>query len=173
MKTFFHTLILTIVLSTLSQNAFAQQPDNDPPSRGKRGDKVEALRIAFITEKLNLTPAEAQQFWPVFNEHHAKMREIRAPLKDAKNVDSMTDAEVEKMIANYFDIEQRTLNIQKEYYIQLKKVLSVRKVAKLHKAERDFKNRLIEHIGGNSDAAPPPPSGGRPQLRPHGRRGRF
>jgi Spy/CpxP family protein refolding chaperone len=178
MKKSLHTLFLVFSLCISSLTAFAQQqapPPEEGGRQGKRGEKVEALKIAFITEKLNLTTAEAQQFWPIYNEHHAKMREIRAPLKDAKNLDTMTDAEAEKMMATYFDVEQRALNLQKEYFGQLKKVLSVRKIAKLHRAEREFKNRLIDHIGGgNGDAAPPqqrrnPP----PPARPRGRFGRF
>jgi hypothetical protein len=141
---FFIFFVLTSVL------AFAQ-PD------GKRGEKLEALRIAFITEKLSLTPQEAQVFWPVYNEHHAKMKEIRSQNKDAaKNADAATDAEIEKIILTHFDAEQRALTLQKEYYVQLKKVLPMRKILKLHHAERDFKNRLIEQISERRDEGAPP-----------------
>jgi hypothetical protein len=140
-----------ITIFTLSTFAFAQ------PEGGKRGEKLEALRIAFITERLNLTAAEAQVFWPVYNEHHNKQKEIRGQAKDAaKNADAATDAEIEKIIAAHFDTEQRLLNLQKEYYTQLKKVLPLRKIMKLHRAEREFKNRILEQIGDRRDDAPAP-----------------
>lgn len=129
------------------------------PDGGKRSDKLEALRIAFITEKLSLTPQEAQVFWPIYNEHHTKMREIRNQNKGAtKNADVATDAEIEKIILAHFDSEQRVLTLQKEYYVQLKKVLPMRKILKLHQAERDFRNRLIEQIGERRDDGVPPPA---------------
>jgi Spy/CpxP family protein refolding chaperone len=42
---------------------FAQGP---PADGGDKGEKIEALRIAFITQELQLTPQEAQKFWPVY-----------------------------------------------------------------------------------------------------------
>ena len=142
-----------IILLSFSSLALAQ------PEGGKRGEKLEALRIAFITERLSLTAAEAQVFWPVYNEQHTKQKEIRNQAKDlTKTSDTATDAEMEKAIAAHFDTEQRILNLQKEYYAQLKKVLPVRKIMKLHHAEREFKNRILEQIGDRRDnplAAPP------------------
>ena len=144
-----YKILFFITLLSISTLAFAQ------PEGGKRGEKLEALRIAFITERLSLTAAEAQVFWPVYNEHHTKQKEIRSLMKEAgKAADATTDAEIEKVIAAHFDSEQRLLNLQKEYYAQLKKVLPLRKIMKLHRAEREFKNRILEQIGDRRDDAP-------------------
>jgi hypothetical protein len=154
MQTIIPKFLCLIVFAISSSLAFAQPGEGG----GKRGEKLEALRIAFITEKLSLTPQEAQVFWPVYNEYQTKLKEIRAQGKmEMKNFDTATDAEMEKVVTAHFDAEQRTLNLQKEYYLQLKKVLPVRKIMKLFRAERDFKNRLLEQIGDRRDDAPPPP----------------
>ena len=73
----------------LSANA---QPPN---GRGKPdGKKVDALRIAFITEKLQLTTQEAQVFWPVYNEYQGKLKEIRQQGKFEDLTDASTDADI-------------------------------------------------------------------------------
>ena len=61
MKKLFFTIALLI--ATLS---FAQH-----------GDKIKAYKAAFITEALDLTAAEAQQFWPIYNEHEDKLMDLR------------------------------------------------------------------------------------------------
>lgn len=38
---------------------------------------LEAVRVAFITKELNLTPSEAQQFWPVYNNYTAEIKSAR------------------------------------------------------------------------------------------------
>jgi hypothetical protein len=127
--------IIIICLSlVLTVSAFAQQ-----------GKRVEAMRIAFITQRLNLTSEEAQQFWPVFNQFSEKMQQIRGPKMDAP-LDEMNDTDAEKMILSEFDKEAKELELKKEYYQKLKKVLPVRKVAKLYRAERDFKAELVKYL---------------------------
>jgi hypothetical protein len=127
-------IIIVCLSIVLSVSAFAQQ-----------GKRIEAMRIAFITQRLNLTSEEAQQFWPVFNQFSEKMQQIKGTKMDAP-LDEMSDADAEKMILTEFDKESRELELKKEYYQKLKKVLSVRKIAKLYRAERDFKNELVKYL---------------------------
>jgi hypothetical protein len=127
-------IIIVCLSIVLSVGAFAQQ-----------GKRIEAMRIAFITQRLNLTSEEAQQFWPVFNQFSEKMQQIKGPKSDTA-LEDMSDADAEKMILSEFDKEAKELDLKKEYYQKLKKVLPVRKVAKLYRAERDFKNELVKYL---------------------------
>jgi hypothetical protein len=127
-------IIIVCLSLILSVSAFAQQ-----------GKRIESMRIAFITQRLNLTPEESQQFWPIFNQFSEKMQQIKGTKMDAP-LDEMSDADAEKMILNEFDKESRELELKKEYYQKLKKVLSVRKIAKLYRAEKDFKNELVKYL---------------------------
>jgi hypothetical protein len=43
---------------------------NAQNGNGQRQEKIQALKIAFITQKLKLTPAEAEKFWPVYNQYN-------------------------------------------------------------------------------------------------------
>ncbi len=157
------SLFLAFFLS-FSLVAMAQPPEGRPPRDRPDGKRIEALRIAYITEKLQLTSAEAQVFWPVFNEYQAKLKEARKQSRLDELNDNSSDADIEKAAAAYFDAETRIIALQKEYFVQLKKVLPLKKVAKLYKIEREFKARLLEHIGkrhrdnnSDDDDMPPPP----------------
>ena len=59
----------TLISLFITTQLFAQ-PGNKPgnSSSQDRHEKIEQLKITFITRELNLTSSEAQQFWPVYNE---------------------------------------------------------------------------------------------------------
>ena len=157
------SLLFAIFLS-FSFAVYAQPPEGKPG-----GKRVEALRIAYITEKLQLTPQEAQVFWPVFNEFQGKLKEIHKQGKLDDLDENASDADIEKAAIAHFDAETRAIALQKEYFVQLKKVLPLKKIAKLLRVEREFKNRLLQHLRerrDDNDDAPPPP----PPMRPRGKR---
>ncbi|MEY3415919.1 MAG: hypothetical protein RL060_30, partial [Bacteroidota bacterium] len=58
-----------LTLLALASTAYAQNPGNR--------EKIEAAKIGFISERLALTPKQAQTFWPIYNEYTFKKKEIR------------------------------------------------------------------------------------------------
>jgi hypothetical protein len=122
---------------------------------------LEALKVAYLTEKLSLTPAEAQQFWPLYNELNDKMREVhkqqRANRADTKqNFEAMTDAEVTKAIDQELALEQKELDLKKEYNERFKKILPVKKVARLIAAEHNFRKELLKGARDHREHNGPP-----------------
>ena len=114
-------------------------------------DKVEAIKIGFITERLNLTPEEAKIFWPVYNKYQDELETVRKSRREnlinAKmNFDEMTDKEVDKAIETQIASRQNELDLLKKYHPQFKQVLPIKKVAKLYRAEEDFKRKLLDMI---------------------------
>jgi hypothetical protein len=134
-------LIFTIVLLT-SLSIFSQE---------SKSDKVEAMKVGFITNKLELTAKEAQTFWPIYNEYSSKMDKLRKSKKsdfnELKNkVENLSDKELETFINEVFASKQKELDLQKEYYEKYAKVLPVKKVAMLYQAENQFKRELLRKI---------------------------
>lgn len=112
-------LILAIFFSGFTV-LFAQD-NNDP-----RGERIQALKIAFITQKLDLTANEAQKFWPVYNQYDQEIRSI-----NRKDV---------------IQSEQQLLDIRKKYKPSFEKVIGQPKLNKLFNAERDFRSVLIRRL---------------------------
>lgn len=142
--------VIGISLFMLS-STMAQPGEVDKMHKGERKEKVEAMKVAYITNKLELTPAEAQQFWPVFNEFENKIQAIRqSRRKDSKdgmdNLDQLSDKEVEALIDSEVGFRQKELDVLKEYHSKFKAVLPIRKVAKLYRAQEDFKRELLKKI---------------------------
>ena len=106
------------------------------------GQQQKVNKITFLSNKLKLTPDEAEKFWPVYHEMEAKFKAQKKAAKAAKpdkKVGEMTDAEVEKLIDGAIDQQQKELDLKKEYHTKFKAVLPVKKVAKLYHAEIQFK----------------------------------
>ncbi len=112
-------LILALFFSGFT--VLRAQDDGDP-----RGEKIRALKIAFITQKLNLTADEAQKFWPIYNQYD----------QDVRGVDR-TDV---------IPAEEKLLNIRKKYQPSFEKVIGRQRLNNLFNAERDFRTVLIQRL---------------------------
>ena len=119
------------------------------PQGGGKREKVEALRVAFITAKLKLTTDESQKFWPVYNDYQDKLRAARKEFRGQP-----TTFTSDKDAQDYLDAElllkQREFSLYKEYYDKIKRTIPVKKVAELREAEEDFKKELLKQLQGKS-----------------------
>lgn len=115
-------------------------------------DKVEALKVSFITQKVNLTTQEAQSFWPVYNEYTDKIKFARRNFRRAYNdvPDFKTDAEAESYLNAELKLKQTELDLHKEYFEKFKKIIGAKKTGLLRKAEEEFKKEIIKTIKGSS-----------------------
>jgi len=109
----------------------------------QRGEKLESLRIAFITNKLSLTTTESEKFWPIYNVYRKEITNIRLQANLDTNLEAMSDAEAEKAIQVSIDRMEKELNLFKNLARDLKSVLPARKIALLSKVERNFNEELI------------------------------
>jgi hypothetical protein len=121
---------------------------------------IEAQRIAFITQELNLTPDEAKVFWPVYNEYEAKRHELRKTFRDADelhkgDIDKLTDKEATQILDNQIIEAQKLLDLRKMYHAKFKSVLPAVKVLKLYDAEREFQKMLIDKLRQHNNTNPP------------------
>lgn len=101
----------------------------------KRAEKVQALKIAFITQKLELTSAEAENFWPVYGQYEKDVKQL---FGDRKSND---------VIEN----EEQLLNIRKKYRPQFEKVLGKPRMNKLFSTEKEFRGVLLQQLKKKSN----------------------
>jgi len=118
-----YLLILLMIAGSIS---FVKAQDDTGP----RAEKIQALKIAFITQKLQLTSDEAEKFWPVYNQYENEIRNLRANNKNGDVLDN----------------EEKLLNIRKKYKPSFEKILGPDKLNQLFNAERDFRNILIRQL---------------------------
>ena len=155
-------MALLVALFYISGNA---QPDGK--GRGNREDKIQSMKIGFITEKLDLTPEESQKFWPVFNQFENEMKALRGNRKDGPpDIDNMSDKDAEKFVDDEFARRQKELDVLKKYQAQFKTVLPIRKVAKLYVVQEEFKRELLRRLQEHREGGRPGGPGGHEEKQP-------
>ncbi len=142
------TALLTLVTIIGFTGTSIAQPG---PKHEEKKEKVEAMKIGFITQQMNLTPEEAQKFWPVYNQMNNEIENLRKERQLSRenvkdNFETMTDPEFEKLINDELASRQKEFDIQKKYVAQFKAVVSIKKVAQFYRAEEQFKRKLLEKI---------------------------
>lgn len=117
-------------------------------------DKFKAEKVAFITDAINLTPAEAQVFWPVYNEFEKKRwdlskerRELDQSLR--QGVKEMTDKEYIDLSRKITSLQAQESKLAEEYNEQFLKILPPKKVVNLYVAELNFRNQLLRKYRGD------------------------
>lgn len=117
----------------------------------QNGERLEAMKIGFITERLNLTADEAKVFWPVYNKFTEELKKLRLSTKgkiteEMADMPNMNDTEAEKVLTDMVNFKINEAELIKKYAAEFKKVLPIKKVVLLFKAENDFKRELLKQL---------------------------
>jgi hypothetical protein len=96
---------------------------------GKKGEKIQALKIAFITQKLGLSAEEAQRFWPVYNQYQGEMKSAFSDRGE-----------------DVIESDERVLNIRKKYRPEFVKILGESRMNTFFSAEKEFRRVLIQSL---------------------------
>ena len=133
------------VLLLVNYSSFAQTDT--------KREKIDALRTAFINNRVNFTPKEAQAFWPLYNEMNDKLDAVRKTFRQKYNSNTnynfQTDKEAEDYLNAELTLKQKEYELYKDYYDKFKKILSVKQVAAVRRAEEDFRKEIIKSIKDN------------------------
>ena len=152
----------------MAASLFAQPQGHkqNEQQRKKEFERIQSEKIAFITQELDLSPEEAQVFWPVYNqcwkeslEAHHKMMEAANEFRGKKG-EELSDAELEKKLDAYIQANKASNQVMADWYPKFKKVLPIHKVAKLYQAEEAFQMRMINNLKKHPQR---PPQDGTPK----------
>ena len=115
-----------------SQEVEKSQQQTQPQQQQQQADggKLRALQIAYLTNKLNLKPEEAERFWPVFNQYQEEIRKVRLEGKNLTEVDK----------------EQKIVDIRKKYFEEFSKVLNKERADRVFKADNEFRDLIRKEI---------------------------
>tara|TARA_B110000977_G_scaffold17593_1_gene21344 strand:+ start:321 stop:725 length:405 start_codon:yes stop_codon:yes gene_type:complete len=121
---------------------------------GRKGmkDKIRALKVEFITEKLDLSSGEAENFWPIYNAfdkaymelRHEKLKGLKDNLKEGINM--LSEKEALSKLNEMTDIEDELVKLKQMFRYQLDGVISNKKILLLKIAEDGFNRRMMDRL---------------------------
>lgn len=140
-----NTLIVLVLFT--SMHTMAQEG----PFIKKKREQIKSLKVAFITNELELTSDEAAKFWPLYNSYEDKQQEIKKlRLKgyleriDDRTFDKLTEKEAANLLAQMENSEDELHLAKKKFIASLKGVISPIKILKLKRAEENFNRKLLQ-----------------------------
>jgi len=111
--------------------------------KGSKEERIQALKVAFISEELDLTSEQSQKFWPLYNEFQTKLNKVRKNRMKRLDVDNLSEAELELLLEKHLKAEEEKVVLSRTYIQQFKKVISIRQVVKLTQSEYRFRRELL------------------------------
>lgn len=132
--------ILLIVLFALTiQFGFSQERE--------REEKMQAMKIAYITKALDLSPQESTVFWPVYNQYESELKTLRKSAKRPNaDIESLTDQEVDGLIEQRFDVAEKKIALERKLVSDLSGKLPKYKMVQLIHAEEKFKKEILSRV---------------------------
>lgn len=116
-------------------------------------ERMMSEKIAFFTSELDLTPEEAQAFWPLYNKISKEKMESQKAMMTSyhtllKALETGSDKEIDKLLDAYLEAKQAHNESAKDEATKYRKVLPGKKVAKLYVAEEKFRRQHIRNMKG-------------------------
>lgn len=134
------TLFIPIIALLLTVNTYAQKPSKE---------KMKALKVAHITEQLDLTAKEAQAFWPIYNANEDKLEKLKTESvkrRKEKKPENLSEIEAKSLLLEMVSIEKQKCELDEQHLINLLKVLPAKKIIALHQANRSFRRKMIDEF---------------------------
>ena len=143
LKSFILLVSLCAIIFTVKAQEIQTKSDKE--------QEIKSQKIAFFTDKIGLTPDEAQVFWPIYNDYWAKKNKIITDRKDkmtyfADHAENLSNDEMIKYADQYIRYEMELAELLDEYHKKFKKILPIEKVMKIYLADYEFKTYLLKRI---------------------------
>ncbi len=115
-------LLLLSIITAGFLGASAQEVENET-----NPVNIKALYVAYVTQQLQLTPDEAQKFWPQHSQFEHDLKSVRKELPE-------------------LDKQQARLNIKKKYQNNFNNILGPNRCERFFKMDGDFKRKLLDRV---------------------------
>lgn len=142
MKPFIIAILLFVSFHSFSQD-------------GDKHERIKALKVAYLTEQLQLSKTEAQQFWPIYNafdEQEQSFRKERYSKRKKTDVESLSEQEAKKVIEDMISTENEKHELRENFIKDLQKILPAKKIIKLRIAEDEFNKKMFEEYKKRRDS---------------------
>jgi hypothetical protein len=101
---------------------------------------IQAERKAVVATNMNLSDAESEAFWPVYNEYEIEVRSVndqrvKILTELARNFETLTDEQAVDLVEQYFKFQQERVKVRKSYMKKFKKVLSGKQLTRFYQID--------------------------------------
>jgi len=115
-------------------------------------EKIRTIKIAYLSNQLNLTSNEAEIFWPIYNANDKKQHllrikfrlEIKKAAKEKGNINMLSEEKAKNLILLKLRNDKKIYEAKKDFINSLQKIISYKKIIKLQLAEIEFGRKIMK-----------------------------
>ena len=139
-------LLFTLLMIT-GLRVHAQNPNRE---------NLNSYKIGFFTKRLNLTPGEAEVFWPVYNEYQdqksrLQLEKVLIIRNFNQNESILTDKQITESGDKLIGLIEQESTLAVKFHSKLKEVLAPAKVLRFYQAENQYKAQLLNELQNNRE----------------------
>lgn len=102
--------------------------------------QIQADRKAIVSKLMQMTEAESNAFWPVYNTYREDLRKIDDKLVAVaesyfSNADSLTDKQAQDLLSDWMKLRADKLDLRKSYVKKFSKTIPTTKVVRFYQIE--------------------------------------
>lgn len=151
---------ITLLLVMLS-GLFAQDFDRDTHDidqfDGKRKQRMEMMMVWRLTEDLELTPDQADKFFPRFRQHREEMEDLKKMTKalgkemkeKLRKDEEISKADISSTVNKINDLRKQGIDLETKFLLGMDNLLTPKQMANLgvfkQKMMRELQGELKEH----------------------------
>lgn len=143
----YFSFTITMLMSSVTITAWAQE------SRAARFERIEMEKIAFITKELNLSPAEAEKFFPIYNQYRTEFSKLRQEKRNNRRAPSRSHLQRQSLQPNGFSasrdvlaFDAKELALKKSYRNRFATVIGAARASQFFGVEEEFRNYLMREL---------------------------
>ena len=112
---------------------------------------IQLRRQAIVTAVMDLTPKEAEAFWPLYREYRLEMGKVgdrgsKLLVQYSEHYDTLTDAQANKIMNEWLGIEKAKTGVKSKYVSRFQKIMPARKVMRFFQADNKLDAMLLAEL---------------------------
>lgn len=127
-----YLLIITFLLGGLSM---IKAQDGQAIDEKNKQEKIRSLYVAYVTQQLQLTPDEAQKFWPVHTQFENDMKSVNRDLPELQK-------------------QQAFLDVKKRYQENFNRIIGTNRCERFFRMDGEFKRKLLDQYRQRNNQRP-------------------
>ena len=152
-------LTLILFVSSLFGQDFGRDMDGPPDQDGDRHDRMEMMMVWKLTGELDLSPEQAEKFFPRLRKHRNELDEVKKMeralagemRKKMGEDEDLSEKDVKNTVKKAIELRKKVVDLESEFLLGMDDILSLRQLAHLsmfkQKMMRNIRGELKEHHG--------------------------
>jgi hypothetical protein len=140
-------LLFTTLLIALAISSALCQKDVSNDERSQRKERIETLRIAFFTEKLEMTPEESTAFFARAGELEKSIADLKKEYmhlrKTKENPDAISDKEYARGVTQRAEFKKKEIDLNSAFIIDCIDILDANRAISITEIKKDFRKSLL------------------------------